>query len=100
MRNTVKASTGAASAEGSHDHEVKERAGGCDGDSGGEVARLRLALEKAEERARVSELALSEVEERWRREEARAQGLEQRVAELQRLLSAEAGIGKTPLDVP
>ncbi|CAM9865989.1 unnamed protein product, partial [Scytosiphon promiscuus] len=46
-----------------HDEE-REGAGEDVGDWRGEVARLRLALERAEERARLSERSLSEAEER------------------------------------
>lgn len=87
--------------ESSHDGDDREGAGEHDeGEMLCEVAKLRLALRKAEERARLSERALSEEEERRRREEARARCLEQRVNELEKLLSAKAESGNTPGDIP
>ncbi|CAM9608836.1 unnamed protein product, partial [Hapterophycus canaliculatus] len=70
----------------SHGEEDHEGAGQRDGDTLCEVAKLRLALRKAEERARLSELLLSEAEKKQLREEARARCLEQRVTELEKLL--------------
>lgn len=55
-----------------------------------EVLALRQALKAAEKRARASENSLSQIEERRLREEARAQRLEERVAELEKVLSEQS----------
>ncbi|CAN0179609.1 unnamed protein product [Ectocarpus sp. 4 AP-2014] len=64
---------------------------GCrDSKSDSEVFALRQALKAAEERARASENSLSLIEEGRLREEARAQRLEERVAELEKVLSEQS----------
>ncbi|CAN0066092.1 unnamed protein product, partial [Ectocarpus fasciculatus] len=63
---------------------------GCrDNNNDSEVFALRQALKAAEERARASEHSLSQIEEGRLREEARAQRLEARVAELEKVLSEQ-----------
>ncbi|CAM9821490.1 unnamed protein product, partial [Ectocarpus sp. 13 AM-2016] len=64
---------------------------GCrDNKNDSEVFALRQALKAAEERARASENSLSQIEERRLSEEARAQRLEERVAELEKVLSEQS----------
>ncbi|CAN0230312.1 unnamed protein product, partial [Pylaiella littoralis] len=63
------------------------------GDQSGEdaeedgITRLTKALRAAEERAQALERLLSETEERRMREETRARCLEERVVELEKVLS-------------
>lgn len=68
---------------------IEGRGGGVEDD---EVAALRKALRAAEEHARACEGLLSESEERRAKEELRATRLEERVAELEMLLSEHPGM--------
>lgn len=73
------------------DRESREGRGGDAEDN--EVAALKKALRAAEERARACEKLLSESEERRDTEALRATRLEERVAELEKVLSEQSGKG-------
>lgn len=70
--------------------ESHEGLGGDPGDN--EIAALKKALRAAEERTRGCEKLLSESEDRRTREALRATRLEERVAELEKILSEQSGM--------